>query len=138
MTATSPGAIALTAAAARRSIPTFDCKLGCHDCCGLVPFSDAEKQAAMKRRPLEQWERFSAESWVPKAALDTFRCPFLTATGCGIYDDRPMVCRLFGAVDHPMMTCPKGCGPERKLSDVQSRALIRGVEAVACHCTEGR
>jgi len=105
-------------------IPSFACKSGCHDCCGIVPFTDAEKAGAVMLRPLEQWEPFQRGSWVARAALDTFRCPFLTRDGCGIYDARPMVCRLFGAVDHPMMTCPHGCGPKRKLTEVESRAAL--------------
>lgn len=107
-------------------IPSFDCKPHCHACCGLVPFTDSEKARVQVVRPLEQWEPFVNGSWVPRAALDTFRCPFLTASGCGIYQDRPMVCRLFGAVDHPNMNCPMGCGPKRKLSESQSRAMLAG------------
>lgn len=105
-------------------IPTFECKPGCHACCGLVPFTDSEKARASILRPLEQWELFQPGMWVPRAALDTFRCPFLTAQGCGICDVRPMVCRLFGAVEHPNMTCPHGCGPKRKLTERQSRAML--------------
>lgn len=59
-----------------------------------------------------------------RAALDTFKCPFVSAGGCGIYEDRPMVCRLFGAVESDLMTCPHGCGPKRKLSEAQSRSMI--------------
>ncbi len=106
------------------AIPTFDCKPGCHGCCGLVPFSTKEKNAAAKLRPLEQWEPFLGGAWVPTSALATFTCPFVTKDGCGIYEARPMVCRLFGAVDHPNMICPEGCGPKRKISDARSRELI--------------
>ena len=107
-------------------IPSFACKPDCHACCGLVPFTDSEKARVQVVRPLEQWEPFGNGSWVPRAALDTFRCPFVTSHGCGIYQDRPMVCRLFGAVDHPNMNCPMGCGPKRKLTDRQSRAILAG------------
>ena len=109
---------------ARDSIPTFDCKPGCHDCCGLVPFSESEKQAAQARAPLLAWERFGADSWIASAALQNFTCPFVGKSGCSIYDIRPKVCRLFGAVDHPMMRCPHGCGPEALLSEAQSRAAL--------------
>ena len=107
-----------------RSIPTFSCKSGCHDCCGLVPFSDAEKARAIAIRLLEQWERFDDRSWVATAALQTLTCPFLTKVGCGIYDIRPAICRLFGAVDNPKMTCPHGCGPMKKLTDNQAFEII--------------
>lgn len=106
------------------AIPTFDCEPGCHGCCGIVPFNTKERDRVAKVRPLEQWEPFVDGSWVPTAALATFSCPFLTNDGCGIYDLRPMVCRLFGAVDHPQMKCPKGCGPAKLIPEKESRRLI--------------
>jgi uncharacterized protein len=105
-------------------IPSFACRTGCHDCCGLVPFLTPEKDRASVLRPLEQWEKFDGNSWVTKSALATMRCPFLTDGGCGIYDDRPVICRLFGAVDAPLMTCPHGCGPRSKITDRQARQMI--------------
>ena len=104
-------------------IPKFECRKGCHDCCGLVPFTRAERDRAAAARPLEQWVEI-AEGWVPAAALDTLRCPFLGKNGCAIYEDRPTVCRLFGAVHHPLMECPHGCGPKRKLTYSQSRRIL--------------
>lgn len=108
-------------------IPTFTCKPGCSDCCGLVPFSTAERDAAIVRFPLEQWEPFDSKSWVAVSALNTMQCPFLTAGKCDIYDVRPMVCQFFGAVDHPLLTCPHGCGPKRKLTLSQSQKMIKEV-----------
>lgn len=105
-------------------IPTFACQPECHACCGPVPFSTKERDRVAAIRPLEQWEPFVDGSWVPAIALLTMKCPFLSDTGCGIYEARPVICKLFGAVDHPNMTCPHGCGPARKLSDRQSRELI--------------
>ena len=107
-----------------RDIPSFDCEPGCSACCGLVPFSDAEMKKASAARPLLTWERFDARSWVATAALQSFECPFLSHGRCSIYEIRPKVCQLFGAVDHPQMTCPKGCGPERKLTNSQSRRIL--------------
>ena len=26
-------------------------------------------------------------------------CPYVTPSGCGIYDDRPLICRLYGATE---------------------------------------
>lgn len=106
-------------------IPSFTCKEGCHECCGLVPFTTAERDRVAAVRPLEQWEPFVDGSWVPSAALASFKCPFVGEGGCSIYDVRPMVCRLFGAVDHPMMKCPMGSAPEKLLTDAQSRELLR-------------
>jgi Fe-S-cluster containining protein len=107
-------------------IPSFTCREGCHECCGIVPFSTDERNRVAVSRPLEQWEPFVDSSWVPAAALSSFKCPFVGKDGCSIYELRPMVCRLFGAVDHPMMKCPMGSAPEKLLTDAQSRELLRG------------
>lgn len=108
------------------SIPTFKCKKGCHDCCGVVPFTDDEKVRASNRFPLLAWVPFTKGSWLLKRALDTQTCPFVQKSGCAIYEDRPTVCRLFGAVDHPAMVCPHGCGPRQKLTDRQGKLVLRG------------
>ena len=110
--------------ALERAVPKFACKSGCNDCCGLVPFLGPEKYRVSQIRPMEQWEPFQNGAWVLASALATFSCPFSSQSGCQIYDDRPIVCRLFGAVDAEMMTCPHGCEPSRKISDAQARAII--------------
>lgn len=105
-------------------IPTFECKPGCGACCGIVPFTQPEKERASALRPLEQWEPFLNGSFVPMASLETMTCPFRGKNGCEIYEQRPMVCRLFGSVDHPNMRCPMGCAPKKMLTDAQSRELL--------------
>lgn len=97
---------------------SFECKAGCDDCCGPVPFTDQEKEAAQKVRPFVQWERFGPH-WVPSSAMETLECPF-SKGGCQVYDTRPMICRLFGAVDNPRMKCPHGCGPKNFLTDAEA------------------
>lgn len=107
-------------------IPTFQCKTGCTDCCGIAPFNDNEKDAAMQRFPLIQFERneIAPETWTPSIAVETANCPFIKDGGCAIYDIRPLTCRLFGAVDDPRMECWHGCGPKKKLSETHSRQII--------------
>ena len=34
----------------------------------------------------------------------------LGPNGCTVYEERPMICRLFGTT--PRMACPRGRGPE--------------------------
>lgn len=106
-------------------IPKFACEEGCHACCGAVPFTDRERVAAAGRRPFVEWERFDEGSWVPAQALETLSCPFLVHGQCSIYDIRPVMCRLFGAVKHPRMICPKGRGPKRLISNARARDLIQ-------------
>lgn len=83
----------------RRHIPTFVCKPGCHDCCGPVTTSPEEM------------------SWLPvkttkehDTALENLSCPHLGKEGCQVYDDRPLICRLFGTT--PSLACPNGYQPE--------------------------
>ena len=87
-------------------IPTFDCVPGCTDCCGPVPFS--------------RWEWDQVKDKRVAVCID---CPYSAADNCAIYEDRPMMCRLFGAVDDPRLTCPHGAGPAVKLTAEQGSAI---------------
>lgn len=85
----------------RRQIPRFDCVPGCHDCCGPVTASSEE----MARLPV----RSDAEH---DAALAEFNCVHLGSQGCQVYDQRPLICRLFGTT--ASLPCPRGRGPETR------------------------
>lgn len=82
----------------RRRIPTFECEPGCHDCCGPVTASSEE----MAHLP----EKSDAEH---AAALAELTCPHLGDTGCQVYAERPLICRLFGTT--PRLACPNGKRP---------------------------
>lgn len=45
-----------------------------------------------------------------EAALEELNCVHLGPNGCEVYDERPLICRLFGTT--PKMACPNDCGPE--------------------------
>ena len=83
----------------RENIPTFECVPGCHDCCGPVTTSSEE----MSRLPVKT----DAEH---EAALNDLRCVHLGPNGCTVYEERPLICRLFGTT--PRMPCPNGRHPE--------------------------
>lgn len=83
----------------RKRIPAFKCEPGCHDCCGPVTASSEE----MARLPVKSDAAHAA-------ALDELSCPHLGETGCRVYADRPLICRLFGTT--PRLACPKGKRPE--------------------------
>nr|MBF0684153.1 YkgJ family cysteine cluster protein [Pseudomonas sp.] len=83
----------------RAEIPGFACVPGCHDCCGPVTTSTTE----MSRLPV----RSEAEH---DAALADWRCVHLGPDGCEVYDQRPLICRLFGTT--ASLPCPRGRGPE--------------------------
>jgi Fe-S-cluster containining protein len=86
----------------RKRIPSFTCKPGCHDCCGPVTASSEE----MSRLPVKS----DAEH---ETALANLSCPHLGKNGCEVYDERPLICRLFGTT--PRLACPEGKGPEKNV-----------------------
>ncbi|MDF1763587.1 MAG: YkgJ family cysteine cluster protein [Oleibacter sp.] len=86
----------------RERIPTFECVEGCHDCCGPVTTSSEE----MSRLPVKS----DAEH---EAALEHLNCVHLGPKGCTVYDERPLICRLFGTT--PRMPCPNDRRPEEMI-----------------------
>ena len=44
----------------------------------------------------------------------------------GLYENRPLMCRLFGTVDHPRMKCPHGKRPRVVISNGESREIMAG------------
>lgn len=92
----------------RKVIPTMKCKNGCHDCCGPVMFSEWE------------WGRVS------QLKVSMAGCPYLKDDGCSIYDERPVICRLFGStVEVSRMMCPYGYKPSRPLTETEMSNIMR-------------
>jgi uncharacterized protein len=83
----------------RQHIPGFKCEPGCHDCCGPVTTSSVE----MARLPVKSEEEHAT-------ALADLTCPHLGENGCEVYEERPLICRLFGTT--PSLPCPRGKRPE--------------------------
>lgn len=94
----------------RERIPSFECVQGCHDCCGPVTTSSEE----MSRLPVKT----DAEH---EAALNELNCVHLGPNGCKVYEERPLICRMFGATPH--MPCPNGRGPE-EMVDAKTESQV--------------
>ncbi|WP_122333948.1 YkgJ family cysteine cluster protein [Pseudomonas amygdali] len=77
----------------RRQIPSFECVPGCHDCCGPVTTSPEGMSRLPRKTAAEQ-----------DAALDELNCVHLGPQGCTVYDERPLICRLFGTTES--LPCP--------------------------------
>lgn len=87
-------------------IPSFKCKPGCTDCCGPIVFSKSE------------WED------VPdKKNATNIDCPYIQKGHCSIYENRPFICRLFGAAKDKQLECPHGCKPEIPLTKEKAQSL---------------
>jgi hypothetical protein len=93
----------------RERIPTFECTPGCHACCGPVTASSEEVAYLPIKSDAEH-----------DAALSELNCPYLGSNGCEVYNDRPLICRLFGTT--PNMPCPNGKKPAQMIDkDIENR-----------------
>lgn len=102
-------------------IPAIACKGLCHDTCvEQIDMSDTERDQLARRRV--------TIPPVPPGALHAMAeptdCPALTADRrCSVYEDRPLICRLWGVAES--LPCPHGCQPGRILPDDEAFTLIR-------------
>lgn len=79
----------------RHLIPrVIGCAPGCSACCGPVPFSKWE------------WEHLRDKRIVPGHGG---MCPYIENEKCAIYNERPIICRLFGTGSEArFLSCHKG------------------------------
>ena len=96
----------------RERIPSFECTPGCHDCCGPVTASSEEVARLPVKSDIQH-----------EAALVEYNCPYLGVNGCEVYDERPLICRLFGTTPH--LPCPNGKRPAQ-LIDSKIEQKIHG------------
>jgi hypothetical protein len=61
----------------------------------------------MARLPLRSEE-------IHEAALANLSCPYLGVDGCEVYEERPLICRLFGTTPH--LVCPRGKRPDTMIN----------------------
>jgi uncharacterized protein len=103
-------------------VPPIRCIGKCQEARGPIDMSATER---------ERLEARGVDIPDPRDALRSghLDCPALGALGqCTVYEDRPLVCRLFGTVER--MTCEHGCKPDRRLSDEEARQLFRRASAL--------
>jgi Fe-S-cluster containining protein len=96
-----------------------DCDGRCWTSCGPIDMSDRERQrigqAGVRITPYQQ----------ALAGVDRFWCDALTGDKrCAVYELRPLICRIWGAVES--MPCVYGCVPEGGwwLSDMDAYRMI--------------
>ncbi len=101
------------------AVPTVNCKGLCQYSCGSVAMIEIERERIADRHG----------RIIPDGAFaldDRKHCPALAPDGqCGVYDDRPFICRLWGTTRS--MRCRHGCMPASGFTPepVAQRLLFR-------------
>lgn len=92
-------------------LPSIPCRGFCSDSCGPIQMSIRERERI--ERPHGKVECGLGPS-----------CSMLTPDRkCGVYDIRPLICRLWGLTES--MQCPYGCKPDRLLTDEEGFDFLR-------------
>lgn len=95
-----------------RELPELVCKGLCSATCGPIVMSKAESEHITAKYG-------SAPTWD-----DSLTCSKLVDGRCSIYEDRPLICRLWGTVGG--MPCHWECVPKGgRISDRKSHKLLR-------------
>lgn len=86
-----------------RSVPKVACRGLCAASCGPIHMSAEERRRIADRGvtiplPAEAIEQLTHGG---------YSCPALIDGRCSVYEDRPLICRLWGAVES--MPCEHGC-----------------------------
>lgn len=97
-------------------IPDVHCKGLCWHTCGPI--------AAL---PIEI-ARMEMRSGAAFYTRPDNTCPYLVERRCSVYNLRPFLCRLYGAVDDPRMRCRHGCMPDRFLTQEEARELMKEID----------
>lgn len=87
-----------------RAVPTVACKGLCQQACGPIDMSREERRRIEARGVTIPTPADALDSIVEHGSCD---CPALADGRCSVYTDRPLICRLWGAVES--MPCPHGC-----------------------------
>lgn len=98
-------------------VPNANCCGKCTDSCYNVPAFESEPIVALTDpKHITRFDRFVILSENKEG-----KCPHLIDGKCSQYENRPLVCRLFGA--SAVMLCPFGCKPDRLLSKHEADSL---------------
>ncbi len=102
-------------------MPVVACRGLCAGSCGPIDMS-LEERRRLEGRGVTV---LPLDALLPKIVEDGVgMCPALVDDRCSVYEDRPLICRLWGAVES--MPCPHGCEvTPGLLMDAGAQALIR-------------
>lgn len=93
-------------------LPTIECRDGgCWQSCGPVPMTGVERQRIVDEHQVQV-----------AAGPDGTCCALTPLLRCGVYQVRPLICRIWGMTRS--LPCPSGCRPSRWLSDDEADEFI--------------
>jgi hypothetical protein len=96
-------------------VPEVNCKGLCHRACGPIEMSVFEKKAIVEKH-----------GNLPSVDHN-LTCSKLIEKRCSIYEDRPLICRLYGATRG--LPCSHGCAPKAGyLPGKAARKLVHRAE----------
>jgi Fe-S-cluster containining protein len=106
-------------------LPAIACKGLCAIGCGAVSLTDLEARrlqlvSHIKPRTVPGTV---TDGGAPRSAE---RCIYLRHDRCTVYAARPLICRVWGVVR--MLSCPRGCVPDRWLSDLEFVRIAQAIE----------
>lgn len=108
-------------------IPEVHCKGLCVEQCSTAPIAAVELEAlekslgrALKRSDDPRGFTMLGDIGAP--------CELLIMGRCTAYDQRPAICRVFGAADG--IRCPHGCEPDRVMTKTEAAQVFAAVEAL--------
>lgn len=97
--------------------PMKACDAGCRDCCKTaLPIPEAE---------LARVVLYANERGIAPQSAEPEMCPFYQGGRCAVHDVRPTMCQLFGHVDTPWTTCPRGYNSEPCSDQLVRDAIIQ-------------
>jgi Fe-S-cluster containining protein len=113
---------------ARVAVEDLHCRGLCHDSCGAIGYSTAERKVIQTRHgafPVPQGELRGGKFEHP----DDIMCSALTPDKrCSIYDERPAICRLYGLIRE--LPCAHGCVPRAWMTHGEAQTLIAELDAI--------
>ncbi|MET7334272.1 YkgJ family cysteine cluster protein [Nonomuraea sp. NPDC005650] len=100
-------------------VPQPSCKGLCADSCGPIDMHPRERQR-IRARGVTIPHHDDAVDQLDRDG--DYVCPALKDNRCTVYEDRPFICRAWGAVE--AMACEHGCRPEGGLMPDMEGALL--------------
>lgn len=99
------------------TVPAIECQGKCTTYCGAI---------GMEKGELEEIKKASGKEPQVDRHLT---CNYLVHGKCSVYDNRPLICRIWGVVDG--LPCSHGCRIERKLAPHEIMNLFKKVKQIA-------